>query len=82
MRLFTAMQYVEIPPCVSFRNTPAWESKAECPPRPLGHPSGSTFIDQYPMGMHAGHVLQDQDQTVPLRVKPATGQYFSGRQTQ
>jgi hypothetical protein len=27
-------------PAFFFENTPTWESKAECSPRPLGHPSG------------------------------------------
>ena len=30
--------------CKSPKNAPAWVSEAECPPKPLGHPSGSSLF--------------------------------------
>ena len=60
-------------PFLSSENTPTWESKAECSPRSLGHPSGSTKV-LHPMGMHATRALRGQVRPVLPPVIPAAFQ--------
>ena len=76
-----ATNHTRLPNVLQSGNTPAWESKAECPPRPLGHPSGLKRA-RHPRGMPELHVPRGQDLTAPLQVTPEAFQYPSRRRTQ
>ena len=66
------------------RNTPAWASKAECSPRPLGHPSGfkgAGLTDQPPAGRPADHVRAGRGRPAQLPVIPGACQCPSAHRT-